>query len=815
MKKSMKRQLSSEDHNVKRRCLDYFPFTLEITEYPKPIIRCRLDEVSEETETIIIGNGIYQVANLPKTIKSPITLYVSHQIYFSIHPYYTSSTTVEKKKAYYAQRFSGKINDVKSIELVVSCEQGASKRCLDVNIVRTAIRNTIQGTIINLNQSFDFLPEHLCSATIVKIDGYDTTMAYGLIDVFTELHISSECPGLLLFNGVQNLKNIIVKIKKAEPYHQNVYPLSYPIQIFDIRHLRNEISGYLEKPFPINEIQKNKFSWSEFSFGESEISYKTEIPEVVKFGIYPPLYRITRSTQMHINYIELDNIIVIQGTDIAHSATIEVSLAGTFLPKDSDNDNQTIIDTTKITDLLVQKKIRMLLQGENRYLDRKREGIVLQMKKITVRMNLKDVHPKEDKKAYLFTPSTNFTFVLNENAYDKLILINKYRSKCRKITLKNLSDEIDELSLTDEIIREHLETTISVGQIITIKIGKMKCRVQVVKLSFLKSVETYKEYHDRERRIGIITKDTIINIKPSIKASFDIIPLKQPQTIDQIIAKLQTKIGGHRNYLDTIVNEVIIPRTVMVDEFRKRGFKPSCGIILYGPPGTGKTTLAKNIAKCLDIPSENIKMVCGSSLFVKWVGDSEKRVRELFSDAKEAWNRDGVNSPLYAIIIDEIDALLGNRDHSTTGVDRKVVNQFLSELDGLETNENMICFGTTNRLDIMDPAVLRSGRFGIKLEFKLPDAEARREILEIYLSKLRNIERLGVIDLNEIVRQTEGLSGADLEKIVSDASMISLKRMIAAIPDDKNEISCVEQADLLETIKKLKVIDTSLHQMYL
>jgi vesicle-fusing ATPase len=150
------------------------------------------------------------------------------------------------------------------------------------------------------------------------------------------------------------------------------------------------------------------------------------------------------------------------------------------------------------------------------------------------------------------------------------------------------------------------------------------------------------------------------------------------------------------------------------------------GMLLYGPPGTGKTLIARQIAKALDC--EKPKIVNGPEIFDKYVGGAEKKIRELFADARADQDENEDESNLHVIIFDEIDAICRTRGSTSggTGVHETVVNQLLSMMDGVDALNNVLIIGMTNRKDMIDPAILRPGRLEIHLEIGLPDERGRR-----------------------------------------------------------------------------------------
>ncbi|MGQ0605422.1 MAG: CDC48 family AAA ATPase [Candidatus Nitrosotenuis sp.] len=214
------------------------------------------------------------------------------------------------------------------------------------------------------------------------------------------------------------------------------------------------------------------------------------------------------------------------------------------------------------------------------------------------------------------------------------------------------------------------------------------------------------------------------------------------------------------------------------------------GILLYGPPGTGKTLIAKALAKMTE---SNFISIKGPELLSKWVGESEKGVREIFRKARQA-------APCI-IFFDEIDALVPRRSGGDSShVSESVVSQILTEIDGLEELNDVLIIGATNRLDIVDEALLRPGRFDRIIEVPKPDAKGRRHILEIH-SKKKPLDK--DIDLSKIVEITDGYSGAEIAAICNRAAISALRRHVKGQTKTVKEIKITQQ-DLLDAAAKIK-----------
>ncbi|MFW9926023.1 MAG: CDC48 family AAA ATPase [Candidatus Thorarchaeota archaeon] len=196
--------------------------------------------------------------------------------------------------------------------------------------------------------------------------------------------------------------------------------------------------------------------------------------------------------------------------------------------------------------------------------------------------------------------------------------------------------------------------------------------------------------------------------------------------------------------------------------FEEMGIRTPKGVLLFGPPGTGKTLLAKAVATESEA---NFISVRGPEIFNKYVGESEKAVREIFKKARQT-------APC-VLFFDEIDAILGSRSRQDdTGVSQRIVNQFLAELDGMQTLQNVLVIGATNRADILDPAVLRPGRFDGVVFVPPPDLDARLEIFRVHTRKMPLADD---VSLEKLADQTEGYSGADIEGLVREAAMAAVR----------------------------------------
>ncbi|MBI4473658.1 MAG: CDC48 family AAA ATPase [Acidobacteria bacterium] len=228
------------------------------------------------------------------------------------------------------------------------------------------------------------------------------------------------------------------------------------------------------------------------------------------------------------------------------------------------------------------------------------------------------------------------------------------------------------------------------------------------------------------------------------------------------------------------------------DLFKKAGIKPPKGVLLSGPPGCGKTLLAKAIANETQV---NFISVKGPALLSKYVGESEKAVREVFHKARQA-------APCI-IFFDEIDALIPTRGGGAADshVSERVLSQFLSEVDGVEELKGVLILGATNRPDMIDPAMLRPGRFDQVLEVPPPDEAARRDIFSVHL---RHKPIRSKVDLDELARETEGFTGADIESVCNHAALQAVRRTVQLGPEAGLHSLSVESADIRQALEQVR-----------
>ncbi|CAG2112972.1 unnamed protein product [Medioppia subpectinata] len=240
-------------------------------------------------------------------------------------------------------------------------------------------------------------------------------------------------------------------------------------------------------------------------------------------------------------------------------------------------------------------------------------------------------------------------------------------------------------------------------------------------------------------------------------------------------------IGGLDKEFNAIFRRAFASRVFPPEIIEQLGLKHVRGILLFGPPGTGKTLMARQIGQMLN--AREPKIVNGPQILDKYVGESEANIRKLFADAEEEQKRMGMNSGLHIIIFDEIDAICKARGSvaGNTGVHDTVVNQLLAKIDGVESLNNILVIGMTNRRDMIDEALLRPGRMEVQMEISLPDEHGRLQILNIHTSRMRSFKKMASdVDLNELSGRTKNFSGAEIEGLVRAAQSTAMNRLVKA-----------------------------------
>lgn len=337
--------------------------------------------------------------------------------------------------------------------------------------------------------------------------------------------------------------------------------------------------------------------------------------------------------------------------------------------------------------------------------------------------------------------------------------------------------------------------------------------VELVDISSLKSASDAAQHTSPQAR-GILTPETALNYFKDARTPINLKGSNRRPAANSVVRpdfKFEDMgIGGLDKEFSDIFRRAFASRIFPPGLAEKIGIQHVRGILLYGPPGTGKTLIARQIGKMLN--AREPKVINGPEVLNKFVGQSEENIRKLFADAEQEQREKGDESGLHIIIFDELDAVCKQRGSGAgggTGVGDSVVNQLLTKLDGVDQLNNILLIGMTNRKDMIDEALLRSGRLEVHMEISLPDEAGRAQIIKIHTNKmLENNIMGGDVNVQELARLTRNFSGAEINGLVKSASSFAMQRHIkvgtvAAIDDSIKDMK-VEMQDFLRALDEVK-----------
>jgi transitional endoplasmic reticulum ATPase len=273
---------------------------------------------------------------------------------------------------------------------------------------------------------------------------------------------------------------------------------------------------------------------------------------------------------------------------------------------------------------------------------------------------------------------------------------------------------------------------------------------------------------EKERIAPEILEKMVVKMEDFTSAYREITPTAMREVYVEVPQVKWDQVGGLRQVKQELMESVEWPLK-KPEVFKRMGINPPRGILLYGPPGSGKTLLARAVATESEANFISIK---GPEIFSKWVGESEKAIREVF--------RKGRTAAPAIIFFDELDAILPRRGlgYGDSGASERVISQLLTEIDGIETLQNVLVIAATNRPDMLDPAVMRPGRFDRLIYVPSPDFESLKEIFKIHAGSMPLSKD---VLLDELARRSQGYSGADIEAICREAAMNALREDVDAI----------------------------------
>ncbi|KAM3700713.1 hypothetical protein ACB098_05G117800 [Castanea mollissima] len=340
------------------------------------------------------------------------------------------------------------------------------------------------------------------------------------------------------------------------------------------------------------------------------------------------------------------------------------------------------------------------------------------------------------------------------------------------------SEQVDAVLLANQLKKRFMNQVMTAGQRVSFEFHGNNYIFTVNQAA----VEGQEKSSTIER--GMISSDTYIVFETSNASGIKIVNQREAASSNIFRQKefnLQSLgIGGLSAEFADIFRRAFASRVFPPHVTNKLGIKHVKGMLLYGPPGTGKTLMARQIGKMLN--GREPKIVNGPEVLSKYVGETEKNVRDLFADAENDQRTQGDQSDLHVIIFDEIDAICKSRGSTRdgTGVHDSIVNQLLTKIDGVESLNNVLLIGMTNRKDLLDEALLRPGRLEVQIEISLPDENGRLQILQIHTNKMKESSFLAPdVNLQELAARTKNYSGAELEGVVKSAVSYALNRQLS------------------------------------
>ncbi|KAL3636878.1 hypothetical protein CASFOL_019177 [Castilleja foliolosa] len=366
-------------------------------------------------------------------------------------------------------------------------------------------------------------------------------------------------------------------------------------------------------------------------------------------------------------------------------------------------------------------------------------------------------------------------------------------------------EQVDAVLLSQQIRKRFMNQVMTTGQRVTFEYHGNGFIFTVNQAS----VEGQEKSSGLDR--GMISADTYIIYEAPNSSGIKIVNQREAASSNIFRHKefnLQSfGIGGLSEEFADIFRRAFASRVFPPHVTSKLGIKHVKGMLLYGPPGTGKTLMARQIGKMLN--GKEPKIVNGPEVLSKFVGETEKNVRDLFADAENDQRTKGDQSELHIIIFDEIDAICKSRGSTRdgTGVHDSIVNQLLTKIDGVESLNNVLLIGMTNRKDLLDEALLRPGRLEVQVEISLPDENGRLQILQIHTNKMKESSFLAPdINLEELAARTKNYSGAELEGVVKSAVSYALNRQLSmddlSKPVDEENIK-VTMEDFLNAVHEV------------
>ena len=763
--------------------------------------------VNIKCDYVKIGDFIYKTKPFDSSWERDCIISVGDMVGLTAHQYKNVSKYVTHKNILVSS-FHLEVLPISKLDISLSTDSTFKiyTRCDDL---LDYILDLLEDHIVCYDQIISI--EYLGMLINVNIDLLDDKMAIGKIDRDTEIEINFFDDNIVITNDSIEVDSKTVKVYITKCVDVNSFISKFPV-IFDQSDLDKFVRSTFDESFIDNEEKIYLHDNLEFTFniqimnGNKQIKYKNT-------------YELKNDNKLINIQSNTKNLIVTEGKEIAEKVcfTIDAFAHTTYDAQDyiifvgdiikHVKENIKYITTNQSFKLLIKikKEISLKVSYVNPY-----SNSILMYK----------IDPEKTK--ITFDTKTKSKFILVKNS--KPLAIEKIVFKVKK---ESLGGFLSMLMGSDD--KPQIFDSKKLGKIVKKLFPKKTAIKHQMKITYDNSnyvvvvkdlIFNEKDKNNLDEKFldninfdkyaiqGLITDKT--EFKFEISRNDKTLTINDPEkseAVNKPMEELEKHVGGISTEIKKVIRTICLSRGKLKEEFLARGLKPARGIIFYGPPGTGKTSLARNLGKILGCEGDRFKLMSGPEVFNKYVGQSEANVRAIFKPAKEAWKKLKHDAPTYMIVIDEIDAMIPSRSGSSGNPVRdSVVNQFLAEMDGLEQFHNLICIGITNRLELIDPAATRAGRFGVHIKIDLPDKKGRLAIFNIHTKKLKDINRMGNIDFDKLVNLTDKFSGADIESVVELASTYSLDRLNDLDVMDKKIIETtgkITQDDLVKAIKEI------------
>ncbi|BCS83062.1 putative AAA family ATPase [Cotonvirus japonicus] len=753
------------------------------------------------TRYIKIGDYIYKVKSFNDIEKNISDEYLEWSICLNESQLRDIKNIVFDRNKVVISGISKSINTVNRIDIDINTLTN-HKIFVTKNDITDYIRNLLKGHIVTVDQNFSIHYNGIpMTITIKSIDDTyfgkiteDTLIYFKTIDF--NIFIQNQCIEISKEDIIIHITNCI-SVGDSDVGKISKFPL-----IIDNKVINKYIRQTFSKPFINNSTMiytKNDF---EFTFCVKIIDSHSQKFENTYILPTEGLFDVKSNT---------NNIIITTGKTKAKKICFHCNSSKNATPENN------IILLDDLTSF-VSNKVNKLTNNQT---------IKYHSKTLDLVLKTEYIEPLENNKTmYIINSNTKFSFITDKKS-ELIVVHNSDPIDIDELTIKikngssNLfamifggNDDSDKSTIfnakkLEKVVRNKFPNKTTLKHKSTIEFNGCKYIFSVKNIKFKTEIENKSKKYKIYGKVNDATK-IIFKTSKSNKSYVISDPIPSIDLLSKPIEELEKNVGGISKEIQTVVRTICLSRGKLKSEYISRGHKPVKGIIFHGPPGTGKTTLARNLGKILGCEGERFKLMSGPEIFSKWVGESEKNIRSIFKPAKEAWKKHGDKSPVYMVVIDEIDAMIPARSGSSGNPVRdSVVNQFLAEMDGLEVFSNLICVGITNRLELLDPATIRSGRFGIHIKVDLPDKTGRVKIFEIHTKKLKDSKKLEDVDFNKLSELTDGFSGADIESITELASTYSLERLNELPELNDNIIALQGKITMNDFIKATKEILSS------